>query len=175
MNGGKRHLLTDTLGLLLGVLVTPASTTDRDAARILLSAAKGRFRRLSRVWADGGYTGHLTDWTTQLRFQFLHQHRRSPVDPAPVPTRHRSCPSRTGAGGPAGRLRSRTDGRDSHTHGWTNWTRRPRPRDTSTTGPLASRWIRQPRATKRPFFHASAPADSPEPGPCSTPTDHTDG
>ncbi|MEV6739125.1 IS5 family transposase [Streptomyces sp. NPDC051104] len=65
INGRKRHLLTDTLGLLLAVLVTLASTTDRDAARVLLPPAKGRFRRLSRVWADGGYTGHLTDWTTQ--------------------------------------------------------------------------------------------------------------
>ncbi|MGW2232147.1 IS5 family transposase [Streptomyces formicae] len=65
INGRKRHLLTDTLGLVLAVLVTPASTTDRDAARILLPAAKNHFRRLARIWADGGYTGHLTDWTTQ--------------------------------------------------------------------------------------------------------------
>ncbi|WP_016828375.1 IS5/IS1182 family transposase [Streptomyces viridosporus] len=47
------------------MLVTPASTTDRDAARVLLPAAKSHFRRLARIWADGGYTGHLTDWTTQ--------------------------------------------------------------------------------------------------------------
>lgn len=65
INGRKRHLLTDTLGLLLAVLVTPASTTDRDAARSLLPAAKDHFRQLARIWADGGYTGHLTDWTTQ--------------------------------------------------------------------------------------------------------------
>ena len=65
INGRRRHLLTDTLGLLLAVLVTPASTTDRDAARLLLPEAKKHFRRLARVWADGGYTGHLTDWTTQ--------------------------------------------------------------------------------------------------------------
>ncbi|WP_181794161.1 IS5 family transposase [Streptomyces sp. WELS2] len=62
-NGCKRHLLTDTLGLLLDVLVTPASTTDRDGARVLLSAARDRFGRLARVWADGGYTGHLVDWS----------------------------------------------------------------------------------------------------------------
>ncbi|MEU9187072.1 transposase [Streptomyces sp. NPDC048484] len=49
INGRKRHVLTDTLGLLLAVLVTPASTTDRDAARILLTAAKSRLRRLSRI------------------------------------------------------------------------------------------------------------------------------
>ncbi|MEV6782428.1 transposase [Streptomyces sp. NPDC051098] len=60
INGRKRHLLTDMLGLLLKVLVTPASTTDRDAARTLLPAAKMNFWRLAQVWADGGYTGHLT-------------------------------------------------------------------------------------------------------------------
>ncbi|MER8011093.1 IS5 family transposase [Streptomyces sp. NPDC094149] len=65
INGRKRHLLTDTLGLLLAVLVTPASTTDRDAARSLLPTAKNHFQRLVRIWADGGYTGHLTDWTIQ--------------------------------------------------------------------------------------------------------------
>ncbi|WP_247703159.1 IS5 family transposase [Streptomyces sp. F63] len=65
INGRKRHLLTDTLGLLLAVLVTPASTTDRDASRVLLPAAKSHFRGLAHIWADGGYTGHLTDWTDQ--------------------------------------------------------------------------------------------------------------
>ncbi|QEU85806.1 IS5 family transposase [Streptomyces viridosporus] len=65
INGRRRHLLTDTLGLVLDVLVTPASTTDRDAARLLLPAGKERFRRLARIWADGGYTGHLTDWAAQ--------------------------------------------------------------------------------------------------------------
>ncbi|WP_231406715.1 IS5 family transposase [Streptomyces sp. MC1] len=54
INGRKRHLLTDTLGLLLAALVTPASTTDRDAARILLPAAKKHFRRLVRVEVRGG-------------------------------------------------------------------------------------------------------------------------
>ncbi len=53
INGRKRHLLTDTLGLLLDVLVTPASTTDRDAARILLPAAQGRF---GRDWHGSGPT-----------------------------------------------------------------------------------------------------------------------
>ncbi|MFD3521244.1 transposase [Streptomyces sp. NPDC058653] len=67
VNGRKRHLLTDRLGLLLAVLVTPASTTDRDAGRILLSTTADRFGRLARAWADGGYTGRLVDWSaTQL-------------------------------------------------------------------------------------------------------------
>jgi transposase len=77
INGRKRHLLTDTLGLLLAVLVTPACTTDRDAARILLPAARSRLRRLSRVWADGGYRGHLQDWAAQRLGLVLDVVRRS--------------------------------------------------------------------------------------------------
>ncbi|MFJ6370158.1 transposase [Streptomyces virginiae] len=65
INGRRRHLLTDTLGLLLAVLVTPASTTDRDAARILLPAASRRLPRLSRIWVGGGYRGHLQEWASQ--------------------------------------------------------------------------------------------------------------
>ncbi|WP_405521520.1 transposase [Streptomyces canus] len=76
-NGRKRHLLTDTLGLLLDVLVTPASTTDRDAARILLPAAKTHFRRLSKIWADGAYRGHLQDWAGQHLGLVLDVVRRS--------------------------------------------------------------------------------------------------
>jgi transposase len=77
INGRKRHLLTDTLGLLLAVLVTPASTTDRDAARILLPAAKEHLRRLSRIWADGGYRGPLQDWAVQRLGLVLDVVRRS--------------------------------------------------------------------------------------------------
>ncbi|GGS14453.1 MULTISPECIES: IS5 family transposase [Streptomyces] len=77
INGRKRHLLTDTLGLLLAVRVTPASTTDRDAARTLLTAAKNHWRRLVRVWADGGYTGHLTDcWVVERSFAWILRSRR---------------------------------------------------------------------------------------------------
>jgi transposase len=77
INGRKRHLLTDTLGLLLDVLVTPASTTDRDAARVLLPAASKRLPRLSRIWADGGYRGHLQDWAAQHLGLVLDVVRRS--------------------------------------------------------------------------------------------------
>jgi len=77
INGRKRHLLTDTLGLLLDVLVTPASTTDRDAARILLPAAIRRLPRLSLIWADGGYRGHLQDWAAQHLSLVLDVVRRS--------------------------------------------------------------------------------------------------
>ncbi len=63
VSGRKRHILVDTLGLLLAVVVTPASKQDRDGAKDVLLAAKGRFPRLRVVWADGGYAGKLIAWT----------------------------------------------------------------------------------------------------------------
>ncbi|MDX3097365.1 transposase [Streptomyces sp. ME19-03-3] len=51
----------DTLGLLLAVTVTAASVTDREAGRTLLARLRQRHWRITRVWADGGYTGQLVD------------------------------------------------------------------------------------------------------------------
>ncbi len=60
MVGRKRHILVDTLGLLLGVSVTEASVQDRDGGRNLLTnLLVGGFGWLKRVWADGGYSGQL--------------------------------------------------------------------------------------------------------------------
>ncbi|GAB2470966.1 transposase [Streptomyces incanus] len=53
------------LGLLLSVLVTPAATTDRDAATAMLPALRKGFRKLRLVWADSGCTGHLVDWAAR--------------------------------------------------------------------------------------------------------------
>jgi putative transposase len=66
INGRKRHLLVDTLGLVLRVMVLPAHIQDRDGARQLLSAFFGsapRGRRVKHIWADGGYAGTLLDWS----------------------------------------------------------------------------------------------------------------
>ena len=64
INGRKRHILVDTIGLILRVLVLPASIQDRDAAKQLLSAYFGQTprRRVKHIWADGGYAGALVDW-----------------------------------------------------------------------------------------------------------------
>ncbi|WP_385625673.1 IS5 family transposase (plasmid) [Streptomyces sp. P8-A8] len=59
VNGRKRHIVVDTLGLLLAVMVTAASVTDRDAGQTLLVRLCERHWRVTRVWADGGYTGRL--------------------------------------------------------------------------------------------------------------------
>jgi transposase len=47
--GRKRHLLVDTLGLLLAVMVTTASLQDRAGGRRLLTAARPRFPQLGKV------------------------------------------------------------------------------------------------------------------------------
>ncbi|MCE7082941.1 IS5 family transposase [Streptomyces sp. ST2-7A] len=65
VNGRKRHLVVDCLGLVLMVLVTSAATTEREAARGMLPTLREAFRKLRLVWADGGYTGHLVDWAAQ--------------------------------------------------------------------------------------------------------------
>ncbi|WP_251017726.1 IS5 family transposase [Streptomyces sp. ISL-1] len=65
INGRRRHVITDCLGLLLMVLVTAADVTDRRAAQALLPHLHGQFRKISLVWADGGYTGLLVDWAKE--------------------------------------------------------------------------------------------------------------
>ena len=66
VNGIKRHLLVDTLGMILAVLVLTADIQDRDGARTLLEKVKGQFPRLQKIWADGGYAGTLVDWVKTI-------------------------------------------------------------------------------------------------------------
>jgi len=66
VNGRKRHLAVDTLGLLLVVLVTAASTQDRDAGRALLWRLRASYRGIGLVWADGGYAGRLVAWAAAV-------------------------------------------------------------------------------------------------------------
>jgi putative transposase len=65
--GRKRHLLVDTLGLVLLVMVTAANVQDRDGARTLLSVLATQFRRLRVIWADSAYAGALSSWVRGLR------------------------------------------------------------------------------------------------------------
>jgi len=55
--GRKRHILTDTLGLLLAVSVHPASIQDRDGAEALLREARRSFPFIERLIGDAGYQG----------------------------------------------------------------------------------------------------------------------
>ena len=53
--GRKRHIVVDTLGLLLAVVVHSATIQDRDGIKLVLAKLKGRVPRLKRIWADGSY------------------------------------------------------------------------------------------------------------------------
>jgi transposase len=64
--GRKRHVLVDTLGLLLAVKVHSAGLVDRRGAPLLLQELRGRFPRLSHLFADNGYTGPLVAWIKDL-------------------------------------------------------------------------------------------------------------
>ena len=62
IKGRKRHILVDTLGLLIAVVIHSADIQDRDGAKLVFKEA-GSQSRLQLVWADGGYAGQLIDWT----------------------------------------------------------------------------------------------------------------
>lgn len=66
VKGRKRHLLVDTMGNLLKVMITAANMNDGQAAILLLSVLpKVLFTRLQRIWADGGYRGDFVAWMAE--------------------------------------------------------------------------------------------------------------
>ena len=66
VKGRKRHILVDTTGLLLMVVVHAANIQDRDGAKPVLEQIKGKFSRLKLIWADAGYSGKLVDWVNVM-------------------------------------------------------------------------------------------------------------
>ncbi len=63
IKGRKRHIVTDTVGNLLEVVVHAADIQDRDGAKLVLNKlTEATIDRLQKVWADGGYRGKLIDW-----------------------------------------------------------------------------------------------------------------
>ena len=57
IKGRKRHILTDTIGLLVGLVVHPADIQDRDGAPGLLRSIRSAYPWLRHIFADGGYAG----------------------------------------------------------------------------------------------------------------------
>ena len=62
MTGRKRHIVVDTLGLLVAVVVHPADIQDRDGAKLVLAKLRDRLPRLRLIWAAAGYAGRLVTW-----------------------------------------------------------------------------------------------------------------
>jgi transposase len=74
IKGRKRHIVTDTLGLLVGLMVHGADIQDRDGAPGVLKSIRHRFPWLRHIFADGGYAGpklrgklaKIGDWTMEI-------------------------------------------------------------------------------------------------------------
>ncbi|GII59072.1 transposase [Planotetraspora thailandica] len=65
INGRKRHLVVDTRGLPLMVMVTPADLHDAAAAKEVLFRLRLMHPEITIVWADSAYAGKLVDWAKQ--------------------------------------------------------------------------------------------------------------
>jgi putative transposase len=66
VNGRKRHIAVDVLGLIVAIVITAASVQDRQAARPLLWRLRREQRRIRLVWADSGYAGMLVIWAKSV-------------------------------------------------------------------------------------------------------------
>lgn len=74
IKGRKRHIVTDTLGHLVGVVIHPAGIQDRDGAPTVLKSIRSLYPWLRHVFADGGYAGpklrgrlaKTGSWTMQI-------------------------------------------------------------------------------------------------------------
>jgi putative transposase len=66
VNGRKRHLVVDTLGLVVAAVVHSAGIQDRDGAKPVLERARGRFPRLRKILADAIYNGGIAGWVKEF-------------------------------------------------------------------------------------------------------------
>ena len=91
IKGHLRHLLVDTLGLLLQVVVSAANVSEKAGALLILEKVVGQFPRLLKVFADGGYEGkefaqkgkddhHLELEVVKRTLAWLVRHRRLAID-----------------------------------------------------------------------------------------------
>lgn len=79
VKGRKRHIVVDTQGNMLAVVVHSAALQDRDGARCLLDSLPSMIRlRLLKIWADGGYGGSLENWCLEQAEIDLEIVRRPP-------------------------------------------------------------------------------------------------
>ena len=66
VSGRKRHLVVDTLGMVVSAVVHSAGIQDRDGAKLVLSKMVGRFPRLKKILADGIYNGGIAEWAKEI-------------------------------------------------------------------------------------------------------------
>jgi putative transposase len=65
IKGIKRHIIVDTLGLVLAVVIHSAAIQDRDGSKEVIKQLKGKWKKIVKIFADGGYRGKLIEWVKQ--------------------------------------------------------------------------------------------------------------
>lgn len=119
LSGRKRHLLVDTLGLVLRTKVHAADLQDRAAVALVLEGATEEFPRLEHLWIDQGYTGTGEEW--------IEEHLGWSVEVVKHP------PKARGEWQPHGNLNYLSSV-------WFEWVRLP-PEPRRFRGPLPRRWV----------------------------------
>lgn len=79
VNGRKRHVVVDTLGLLLVMVVTAANIQDRDGGARVLERLRFAMPSVATIFADGGYAGRLVAYARQ-RLRIAVEVVRKPAD-----------------------------------------------------------------------------------------------
>ena len=77
--GRKRHIIVDTLGLLLTVLVHSAGIQDPTGARQVINKLRMKHIKLKKLWGDGRYVGKLIDWaklTNDLEIEVVKRNKQ---------------------------------------------------------------------------------------------------
>ena len=72
IKGRKEHIVVDTLGLPMGIIVHEANIHDSVGAHTVIDSMRGSFPRLKRILADGGYKGQklIDDARAKLGAEF---------------------------------------------------------------------------------------------------------
>ncbi len=66
IQGRKRHVVTDTLGLIMALVIQNANVQDRSGAKEVIEELRYKYPRLVKILADQGYTGDLGEWVLRL-------------------------------------------------------------------------------------------------------------
>ena len=96
INGRKRHIVTDTLGLVWGVVVHAANHADGSTAERVIAPLQGYLHRMKKILADAAYKNTFMDWVcANLRGVELEISSRPPTEKGFVPIRWRWVTERT--------------------------------------------------------------------------------
>jgi putative transposase len=150
LSGRKRHLLVDTLGLVLKATVPAADLQDRAAVPQVLDQVPAAYPPVGHIWADQGYTGSGKTWVEAelgwtVEIVRHTPHARGEWRPSATSTISRPCASR----GSACRPRLSASGASSQGGGWRS--------ERSVGWRSAGGWRRSTSACVRPARPTSTP------------------